>query len=67
VAWRCYRHDSKALTESGIADRWANHLKPGMLADLGYLGAAAITGTRKPRTHLGMIGCRGRRHLTLDL
>lgn len=46
------RHDSKALTESGIADRWANHLKPGgpgMLADLGYLGTAAITGTRKPR------------------
>jgi hypothetical protein len=46
------RHDSKALAESGIADRWANHLKPGgpgMLADLGYLGTAAITGTRKPR------------------
>ncbi|EEP72327.1 hypothetical protein MCAG_02654 [Micromonospora sp. ATCC 39149] len=45
------RHDSKALTESGIADRWASHLKPGgpgMLADLGYLGTAAITGTRKP-------------------
>ncbi|WP_281899936.1 transposase [Phytohabitans aurantiacus] len=44
------RHDSKALTESGIADRWANHLRPGgpgMLADLGYLGTAAITGTRK--------------------
>ncbi|BCB84793.1 hypothetical protein [Phytohabitans suffuscus] len=38
--------------ESGIADRWANHLKtsgPGMLADLGCLGTAAITGTRKPR------------------
>jgi hypothetical protein len=46
------RHDSKALTESGIADRWASHLQPGgpgMLADLGYLGTAAITGTRKPR------------------
>ncbi|MFI6333175.1 transposase family protein, partial [Micromonospora chersina] len=31
------RHDSKALTESGIADRWASHLRPdgpGMLADL---------------------------------
>jgi hypothetical protein len=45
------RHDSKALTESGIADRWASHLQPGgpgMLADLGYLGTAAITGTRKP-------------------
>jgi hypothetical protein len=45
------RHDSKALTESGIADRWAGHLRPGgpgMLADLGYLGTAAITGTRKP-------------------
>ena len=46
------RHDSKALTESGIADRWARHLQPGgpgMLADLGYLGTPAITGTRKPR------------------
>ena len=46
------RHDSKALAESGIADRWANHLKPcgpGMLADLGYLGTDAITGIRKPR------------------
>lgn len=46
------RHDSKALAESGIADRWASHLQPGgpgMLADLGYLGTAAITGTRKPR------------------
>ncbi|MFI6333312.1 transposase family protein [Micromonospora chersina] len=45
------RHDSKALTESGIADRWASHLRPdgpGMLADLGYLGTNAITGTRKP-------------------
>lgn len=45
------RHDSKALAESGIADRWASHLKPGgpgMLADLGYLGTDAITGTRKP-------------------
>jgi hypothetical protein len=45
------RHDSKALAESGIADRWAGHLKPGgpgMLADLGYLGTPAITGTRKP-------------------
>jgi hypothetical protein len=45
------RHDSNALTESGIADRWASHLKPGgpgMLADLGYLGTAAITGIRKP-------------------
>ncbi|MGN9909837.1 transposase family protein [Phytohabitans sp. LJ34] len=45
------RHDSKALAESGIADRWANHLQPGgpgMLADLGYLGTGAITGTRKP-------------------
>ncbi|MFI6333109.1 transposase family protein [Micromonospora chersina] len=38
------RHDSKALTESGIADRWATHLRPrgpGMLADLGYLGTNA--------------------------
>jgi DDE superfamily endonuclease len=46
------RHDSKALGESGIADRWAGHLRlegPGMVADLGYLGTAAITGTRKPR------------------
>jgi hypothetical protein len=45
------RHDSKALAESGIADRWASHLRPGgpgMLADLGYLGTAATTGTRKP-------------------
>lgn len=45
------RHDSKALAESGIAARWAAHLRPGgpgMLADLGYLGTAAITGTRKP-------------------
>ncbi len=45
------RHDSKALADSGIADRWATHLRPGgpgMLADLGYLGTAAITGTRKP-------------------
>ncbi len=44
-------HDSKALSESGIADRWATHLRPGgpgMLADLGYLGTPAITGTRKP-------------------
>ncbi|MFF4879678.1 transposase family protein [Micromonospora sp. NPDC000668] len=46
------RHDSKALAESGIADRWASHLEPGgpsMLADLGYLGTGAITGIRKPR------------------
>ena len=46
------RHDSKALAESGIADRWANHLRPGgpgMVADLGYLGTDAITGHRKPR------------------
>ena len=46
------RHDSTALAESGIAARWARHLQPdgpGMLADLGYLGTAAITGTRKPR------------------
>jgi hypothetical protein len=46
------RHDSKALHESGIADRWATHLQPGgpgMIADLGYLGTDAITGTRKPR------------------
>ncbi|WP_347404876.1 transposase family protein [Micromonospora sp. WMMD1102] len=46
------RHDSRALAESGIADRWANHLQPGgpgMVADLGYLGTAAITGHRKPR------------------
>jgi len=45
------RHDSKALAESGIADRWASHLQPGgpgMLADLGYLGTPAITGVRKP-------------------
>lgn len=45
------RRDSKALSESGIADRWATHLRPdgpGMLADLGYLGTPAITGTRKP-------------------
>lgn len=45
------RHDSEALTESGIADRWAGHLRPGgpgMLADLGYLGTSAIIGTRKP-------------------
>lgn len=45
------RHDSKALTESGIAERWAAHLQPdgpGMLADLADLGTAAITGTRKP-------------------
>jgi hypothetical protein len=45
------RHDSKALAESGIVDRWASHLRPGgpgMLADLGYLGTAAITSTRKP-------------------
>lgn len=44
-------HDSKALAASGIADRWAGHLRPGgpgMLADLGYLGTPAITGTRKP-------------------
>jgi hypothetical protein len=42
----------RPLAESGIADRWASHLRrggPGMLADLGYLGADAITGTRKPR------------------
>jgi hypothetical protein len=41
------RHDSKALTESGIADRWASHLQPdgpGMLADLGYLGARVGNG-----------------------
>jgi DDE superfamily endonuclease/Helix-turn-helix of DDE superfamily endonuclease len=47
------RHDSKALAESGIAGRWAAHLRPGgpgMLADLGYLGTAATTGTRKPRS-----------------
>lgn len=46
------RHDGKALAESGIADRWSTHLTPGgpgMLADLGYLGTGAITGTRKPR------------------
>ncbi|BCJ56349.1 hypothetical protein Asp14428_78240 [Actinoplanes sp. NBRC 14428] len=46
------RHDSKALADSGIAQRWAGHLRPGgpgMLADLGYLGTAAITGARKPR------------------
>jgi hypothetical protein len=46
------RHDSKALTDSGIAERWSRHLQPGgpgMIADLGYLGTAAITGTRKPR------------------
>lgn len=45
------RHDSKALAESGIAERWASHLQPGgpgMLADLGYLGTGAITGVRKP-------------------
>lgn len=45
------RHDSKALHESGIDARWAAHLQPdgpGMLADLGYLGTAAITGVRKP-------------------
>lgn len=45
------RHDSKALAESGIADRWASHLRdggPGMIGDLGYLGTTAITGTRKP-------------------
>ncbi|HET9141530.1 transposase family protein [Actinophytocola sp.] len=45
------RHDSKALAESGVADRWASHLQPdgpGMLGDLGYLGTPAITGTRKP-------------------
>jgi DDE superfamily endonuclease len=45
------RHDSTALTESGIADRWAAHLQPGgpgMLADLGYRGTGAITGERKP-------------------
>ena len=43
------RHDRKALGESGVAQRWAGHLRPdgpGMLADL---GTAAITGTRKPR------------------
>ncbi|GIF78591.1 hypothetical protein [Asanoa siamensis] len=48
------RHDSKALPNSGIADRWASHLRPGgpgMLADLGYLGTAAITGTpQTPRS-----------------
>jgi DDE superfamily endonuclease/Helix-turn-helix of DDE superfamily endonuclease len=46
------RHDSKALAESGIADRWAQHLQPGgpgMLADLAYLGTPAITGVHKPR------------------
>jgi hypothetical protein len=46
------RHDSKALADSGIAERWAGHLQPGgpgMIADLGYLGTAVITGTRKPR------------------
>ena len=46
------RHDSKALADSGIAERWSRHLQPGgpgMIADLGYLGTAAITGTRKPR------------------
>lgn len=45
------RHDSKALAESGIAQRWAGHLHdggPGMIGDLGYLGTGAITGTRKP-------------------
>jgi hypothetical protein len=45
------RHDSEALAESGIADRWAGHLRPdgpGVLADLGYLGTAAITGTANP-------------------
>lgn len=46
------RHDGKALADSGIAERWSRHLQPGgpgMIADLGYLGTAAITGTRKPR------------------
>src|SRR6266508_608610 len=45
------RHDSKALAESGIADRWASHLRdggPGMIGDLGFLGTTAITGPRKP-------------------
>jgi DDE superfamily endonuclease len=45
------RHDGTALTESGIADRWAAHLQPGgpgMLADLGCRGTGAITGERKP-------------------
>jgi hypothetical protein len=46
------RHDSRALAESGIAGRWACHLGPGgpgVIADLGYLGTAGITGTGKPR------------------
>jgi len=38
------RHDSKALAESGIADRWASHLQPGgpcAASELDWVTAAA--------------------------
>jgi DDE superfamily endonuclease/Helix-turn-helix of DDE superfamily endonuclease len=44
-------HDSRAFTQSGIAERWAGHYAPGgpgMTGDKGYPGIGMITPDRKP-------------------
>jgi DDE superfamily endonuclease len=45
-------YDSRAFVESGLAQRWANHLKtdvPQMIGDKGYQGAGVLHPMKKPR------------------
>lgn len=44
-------HDSRAFRESGIAERWAGHYRPGgpgMIGDKGYQGTGIDTPYKKP-------------------
>jgi hypothetical protein len=44
-------YDSRAFTESGLAERWSQHIHPdgpGMIGDKGYQGTGMITPTKKP-------------------
>jgi hypothetical protein len=46
------RHDSVAFVDSGIAERWADHMLlkgPGLSGDKGYQGTGANTPYKKPR------------------
>lgn len=45
------RHDSRAFRESGIAERWDDHITeggPGMIGDKGYQGTGVISPYKKP-------------------
>jgi hypothetical protein len=48
-------NDSRAVTDSGIATRWASHYTPngpGMIGDKGYQSSGLLTRTKNPSARI---------------